>query len=158
VKRRGLSSGDELQFVVFRVGHQELGLGILELERILRYLPPTPDARGPGFLAGTIRFEGAEVPLLDLRSRAGVEPTVREETRIMVLAVPGLPLALVVDQVREVIRVDSRQIAQAGGAPPGVPAGAVGGVITRAGRNIVVIHAARLLDAAESAALREALP
>ena len=158
MKRRGLLSGDELQFVVFRVGTQELGLGILELGRILRYVPPTRGARGPSFLAGTIPFEGAEVPLLDLRARAGVEPTVREETRIMVLAVPGPPLALAVDQVREVVRVDSRQIAPAGAAPPGVPASAVGGVITRAGRNIVIIHAARLLDAAESAALREALP
>ena len=158
MKRRGQLSGDELQFVVFRVGSQELGLGILEVERILRYIAPTPALRAPGFITGTIGFEGADVPVLDLRLRAGLEPVVREETRIMVLAVPGPPLALVVDQVRDVVRVDSRHIAPAGTAPPGVPAGAVGGLVERAGRTIVIIHAARLLDAAEYAVLREALP
>jgi chemotaxis signal transduction protein len=61
-----------------------------------------------------------------------------------------------VDQVTEVLRVDARSIQPAGDPVPGFPPESLGGTITRPGRTIVILNAARLLNVAERRALTEA--
>jgi purine-binding chemotaxis protein CheW len=156
VSRRVLVTGDELQFLVFRVGGREFALPITQAERILRYQPGEVLAAGPEFLDGVITHAGTPTPLLDLRRRTGAEPSALEETRVMVLALDGMPLALVVDQVTEVLRVDARSIQPASLPPPGCPPESLGGLISRPGRTIVILNAARLLSVAERRALSEA--
>jgi chemotaxis signal transduction protein len=157
MSRRPLVSGDELQFVIFRVGNRELALSIVQVERILRYEPPTEWAEGPGFLAGRIAYGGTPVPVLDLRSRAGERPAFHEETRTMVLALEQALIAMVVDQVKEVLRVDTRTIAPPEAELPAAYAAAASGTIHRPGRSIVILNAARLLTGEERLALSEAL-
>lgn len=156
MSRRVLVTGDELQFLVFRLGDREFALGISQAERILRYEAQAVTAGGPASLDGTIPYRGERIPLMDLRRRVRIEPTAREETRIMVLALEGIALALVVDQVTEVLRVDARGIQPADGPVPGFPPESVGGTISRPGRTIVILNAARLLNVAERRALTEA--
>jgi len=157
MSRRVVASGDELQFVVFRLGEQDLAIGIIQVERILRYDPPEAWAEGPGFLAGRMVYHGARVPVVDLRPRAGQRPVFHEETRTMVLALEPAPLAVVVDQVKEVLRVDTRTIRPPEGQQPAGLAGAASGTIARPGRSILVLNAARLLTGEEWLALSEAL-
>lgn len=156
MSRRILVTGDELQFLVFRLGDREFALGISQAERILRYEPQAVTGGGPKSLDGTIPYGGTSIPLLDLRRRVRIEPTAREETRIMVLALEDASLALVVDQVTEVVRVDARSIQPATDPVPGFPPESLGGTIRRQGRSIVILNAARLLTAAERRALTEA--
>ncbi len=155
MSRRVLATGDELQFLVFRLGQQEFALSIAQAERILRYEAGAVIAGGPKFLDGFLPFRDTTVPLLDLRRRVGGEPTDREETRVMVLALDGVALALVVDQVTEVLRVDTRTILEATTPVPGFPAAAVGGSIARPGRTIMILNAPRLLTGAQRVTLSE---
>jgi purine-binding chemotaxis protein CheW len=157
MSRRQVVSGDELQFIVFRVGQGEYALRIDQVERILRYVPPERWEQGPEFLAGRIAYGSGLVPLLDLRARAAVKPTLHEETRIMVLVPAQQPLAVAVDQVREAMRVDTRTIQPAAGAESAPLGAAAGGAFERAGRSIMILNAARLLSDAERLALSEAL-
>jgi purine-binding chemotaxis protein CheW len=157
MSRRQVVSGDELQFIVFRVGQVEYGLRIDQVERILRYVPPERWEAGPAFLAGRIAYGSGLVPVLDLRVRAAVKPSLHEETRIMVLAPDQQALAVAVDQVREAMRVDTRTIqppAEAGSDPLRA---AAAGSIARGERSILILNAARLLSDAERMALSEAL-
>jgi purine-binding chemotaxis protein CheW len=149
-------TGDELQFLVFRLGDREYALGISQAERILRYETQAVTAGGPESLDGTIPYGGTRIPLMDLRRRARLEPSAREETRIMVLALEDVSLALVVDQVTEVLRVDARSIQPASDPLPGFPPECLGGTILRQGRTIAILNAARLLTVAERRALMEA--
>src|SRR5581483_9697221 len=88
--RRGVTAQpeirDEVQLVTFRVGPQEFALQILEVERILRYQRPAPLPKAPAFLEGVVSYDGAAVPVVDLRKRLELPAPVDEETRIMVLA------------------------------------------------------------------------
>jgi purine-binding chemotaxis protein CheW len=156
MSRQVIASGDELQFLVFRLGDRECALDISQAERILRYDAPATLPDGPEFLDGVIPFAGRRVPLVDLRRRSGIEPGFGEETRIVVLALEGIPLAIVVDQVTEVARIDTRTILRSGEPVPGLPPECLGGTIPRRGRNIVILNAARLLSSAERLALSEA--
>jgi len=152
-----MTTGDELQFVVFLLGSQEFGLSIFQVERILRYEAPATLPNAPDFLEGVVPYGTGVVPLVDLRKRIGLAAEHREETRVMVLQFEEHHVAVVVDQVVEVLRVDTRTIA----APPpmvrGLAAEYISGIISRPGRTIVVLNAAKLLSSTERLALTEAL-
>ncbi len=102
-------------------------------------------------------FGKSVVPLVDLRKRVGLEATYREETRVMIVHYEQEQVAIVVDLVVEVLRVDATTIT----APPsmvrGLAAAYISGMIARPGRTIVVLNAARLLSSTERLALSEAL-
>jgi purine-binding chemotaxis protein CheW len=148
-----VATEDEIQVVAFRVGPQEFALDILQVERILRYERPAPLPQAPAFLEGVIRYEGGAVPVVDLRKRLELADPVREETRLVVLLLEDQRIAVVVDEVLEVMRVDSATIT----APPpvvrGLAAPYIAGIITRGERTIVLLQVLRLLTATERVAL-----
>ncbi|MFN8651192.1 MAG: chemotaxis protein CheW [Gemmatimonadales bacterium] len=154
---RATVSGDELQFVVFRLGSQEFGVSIFQVERILRYEQPASLPQAPDFLEGVVPYGEGVVPLVDLRKRINLAAEYVEETRVMVLAFEDHQVAVVVDQVVEVLRVDARTITQPPPMVRGLAAEYISGIITRPPRTIVVLNAARLLSSTERLALTEAL-
>ena len=102
------------QLVTFRVGTQEFALDILQVERILRHVTPAPLPKAPSFLEGVVPYEGGAVPVVDLRKRFELPAPVREETRLMVVDLGEQRVGVLVDEVREVLRVDSTTIAAPG--------------------------------------------
>jgi purine-binding chemotaxis protein CheW len=151
-----MSNPDDIQVVVFRVGFQEFAFDILQVERILRYVQAAPLPKSPAFLEGVIPYEGGALPVLDLRKRFELDAPVREDTRLMVLALEDQRAAFVVDAVREVARVDSRTISAPGPTVSGLAAAYIAGVITRGGRMIIVLNARKLLTSSERLALAAA--
>ena len=65
-------------------------------------------------------------------------------------------LGVVVDQVLEAMRVDTRTIGRAADPDPVIPVEWIAGNIARPGRQILVLHGARLRDAAGPAVRKEA--
>jgi purine-binding chemotaxis protein CheW len=152
-----MNSADDIQVVTFRVGPQEFALDISQVERILRYEKPAALPRAPEFLEGVVRYEGSAIPVVDLRKRLELEAAIAEETRLMVLSLDGQRIGMLVDQVREVIRVDSTTIT----APPpmvrGLAATYIAGIITEGERTVVLLNALRLLTSTERQALQAAV-
>jgi chemotaxis signal transduction protein len=60
---------------------------------------------------------------------------------------------VVVDEVREVLRVDSRTITAPGPVVRGLAAAYISGVVTRPARTIIILNARRLLSSTERLAL-----
>jgi purine-binding chemotaxis protein CheW len=152
-----MSDEDLLQFVSFHLGSQEFAVEILQLRRVLPYAAPLPVAGAPDFVAGTLRHEGDTVVVLDLRERLGLPTNVTPETRLLVLDHGPVPVMLVVDAAREVVRVDGGGI----GGPPevdGLTPGQAVGLIAWPGRPIVILNPARLLRSDERAALDAVVP
>jgi len=148
-----MNAADEIQLVTFRVGPQELALDILQIERILRYSAPAPLPQAPDFLEGVVPYEGGAVPVVDLRKRFGLEAGVREETRLMVLDLEHQRVGVLVDEVREVMRVDSTTITAPGPMVSGLAAAYIAGIVTRPGRTIIILNARKLLSSTERLAL-----
>jgi len=149
-------TGDEIQIVSFRVGDQEFGLNVFQVERILRYERPASLPKAPDFLEGVVTFEGVPVPVVDLRKRLSVAADQADETRMMVLDVEGNRVGIVVDQVLDVLRVDGGAIT----APPpivkGLAAEYISGLLSRdGGRTVVILNAGKLLTSKERLALKK---
>ena len=144
---------DDIQLVSFRVGTQEFAFDILQVERILRHVAPAPLPKSPDFLEGVVPYEGGVVPVVDLRKRFELEAPVGEETRLMVVDVGDQRVGVLVDEVREVMRVDSTTISAPGPMVSGLAAAYIAGIVTRPGRTIIILNARKLLSATERMAL-----
>ncbi len=57
------------QYVIFRLGETQFGVGINQVLRIVRLMPITRVPRAPHFLEGVINYHGQVVPVVDLRKR-----------------------------------------------------------------------------------------
>ena len=150
-----MNTGDDVQVVTFRVGRQEFAFDILQVERILRYAPPSPLPKAPQFLEGVMPYGETAVPVIDLRKRFELDAPIREETRVMVLELENQRVAVLVDEVREVLRVDSTTIAAPGPVVSGLAAVYIAGIISRPERTIILLNARKLLSSSERLALSE---
>lgn len=150
-----MTTGDDVQVVTFRVGRQEFAFDILQVERILRYTAPAPLPKAPQFLEGVMPYGEGAVPVIDLRKRFELNATIQEETRLMVLELDTQRVAVLVDEVREVLRVDSTAISAPGPVVSGLAAVYIAGIIARPGRTIIILNARKLLSSSERLALTE---
>lgn len=150
-------SDDQVQIVIFQVGSQAFGLDIFQVERILRWQDPTPVPRAPAFLEGVIAYGDGVVPVVDLRRRLEVPAGRTDETRLVVLRIEEQRIAVTVDRVLEVARVESTAIS----APPpmvrGLAAEYLAGILPMADRTVLLLHANRLLNSEERLALADGL-
>jgi purine-binding chemotaxis protein CheW len=150
-----MNTADDIQVVTFRVGSQEFAFDILQVERILRYSQPSPLPKAPDFLEGVMPYGDTAVPVIDLRKRFELDAPIREENRLMVLELDDQRVAVLVDEVREVLRVDSTTIAAPGPVVSGLAAVYIAGIITRPGRTIIILNARKLLSSTERLALSQ---
>jgi purine-binding chemotaxis protein CheW len=145
--------GDDVQVVTFRVGPQEFAFDILQIERILRYQAPAPLPQAPPFLEGVVPYAGGSIPVVDLRKRLQLDAPLREETRMIVVDLGDQRIGVLVDEVREVLRVDSTTIAAPAPVVRGLAAAYISGIISRPDRTIIILNARKLLSSSERLAL-----
>lgn len=142
-------TGDDVQLVAFRTGTQEFAFDILQVERILRWQQPAALPGAPGFLEGMVQHGASAMPVVDLRKRLGLPAQVDDDTRIVVITLGGEGVGVVVDEVREVIRVDAGIIS----APPamvrGLAAEFITGIATVGERVLLLLNARRLFNSTE---------
>jgi purine-binding chemotaxis protein CheW len=148
-----MNTADDIQVVTFRVGAQEFAFDILQIERILRYEPPARLPQAPDFLEGVVPYAGGAVPVVDLRKRFELDAPIREETRLMIVDLGDQRVGVVVDEVREVLRVDSRTITAPSPMMRGLAAAYISGVVTQPARTIIILNGRKLLSSTERLAL-----
>ncbi|HVH69440.1 MAG TPA: chemotaxis protein CheW [Gemmatimonadales bacterium] len=152
-----MTAGDDVQLVTFKVAGQDFAFNIFQVERILRYEAPAPLPKAPEFLEGVLRYQGAAVPLVDLRKRLGVPAPLREETRTVILEWEGGKLGVVVDAVTEVLQVAAPEITSPSKFVKGLAPEYITGLVVKDSRTIIVLNTARLLTSQEKLALETAV-
>ena len=144
---------DAMQIVIFRVAGQEFALEISQVERILRWQRPSPVPQAPAFLDGVVSYDDGVVPVVDMRTRLSVEASEGAETRLVVLQLDEQRVAVSVDAVVEVLRIDAREVS----APPalvrGLAAKFIDGILSREDRTVLLLNARRLFTSKEKLAL-----
>jgi purine-binding chemotaxis protein CheW len=120
--RAGAGREARVQLCSFRIGGEDYAVDLMRVREIIPPLPITPVPRAPASVEGVVRLRGEIVPVLDVRKRLGV-PAVApsRKTRFLVVNVARRRIALVVDEVCEVLRLPRRELRP---APPLAEAGA----------------------------------
>jgi purine-binding chemotaxis protein CheW len=98
---------DDAQVVIFRLGAEEFGVPIMSVQEIVR-VPETLTRvpRTPRFVEGVINLRGTVLPVIDQRTRLGMDSIERNDRqRIMVYTLAGMRTGFIVDSVAEVLRI-----------------------------------------------------
>ena len=100
------------EFLTFVIGEESYALDIMKVKEIRGYEAVTKIANSPPFLKGVINLRGDIVPIVDLRIKFNVgEPTYNEFTIVIMLNIESRIVGIVVDEVSDVIKVNSEEIA-----------------------------------------------
>lgn len=112
------ATADSMQLVSFKLGDETYGIEITKIREIILVGAITQVPETPHYIKGLINLRSTVIPVIDLRARFGLpEGEMTDESRIMVLNVGERTIGIVVDAVREVLRVSGDQISE---APPTV--------------------------------------
>ena len=113
----GLSK-KEGKYLTFALAEEEYGLEILRVREIIGYLEVTAVPQTPPDVRGVINLRGQVIPVVDLRTKFGMEPAdVTDETCIIVVETTQtgrtFSTGIIVDRVQEVLDIGARDIEEA---------------------------------------------
>jgi purine-binding chemotaxis protein CheW len=102
------------QLVVFSLGEEEYALPITQVHEIIRYTEPRSVASADPSVRGVISLRGKILPVYDLATRLGVDHAgATGEAKIVIVETAEDMAGVVVDDVEEVITIDSEQLDEA---------------------------------------------
>jgi len=120
-----------LQLVSFKIGEAEFGVDILRVQEINKMMDLTIVPNTPPFVEGVVNLRGRIIPVINLRSRLGLElKEYDSETRIIVVDLHDKTIGFIVDEVKEVLRIPKNITEQ----PPEVVTGVDSEYITAIGK------------------------
>jgi len=101
-----------IQLVSFQLARELYGIEITRVREIILITEITKVPQTPHYVKGLINLRSTVIPVIDLRSLFGLPETeLNDESRIMVLQAARKTIGIVVDAVREVLRVKEEQVA-----------------------------------------------
>lgn len=121
----------EQQFVIFKLGKEEYGVNIMQVQEIGPYEEPVKVPNIPAFVEGVMNLRGNVIPLISLRRKFNIaEQELTENTRTIVANFGDKQVAFIVDDASEVLTLDENDIQEA----PVIVAGAERKYITGIGK------------------------
>lgn len=104
-------SQENKQFIVFKLGNEEYGIDILNVQNIERIISITRVPKSPSFIKGVINLRGEIIPVMSLRSKFNLEPDqYTDDTRIIIVKIEDNQIGMIVDEVKEVLQLSSESI------------------------------------------------
>ena len=117
------------EFLTFRLGGEEYGIDILQVQEIRSYEPPTRIANAPSFIKGVVNLRGVIVPIVDLRLKLGCDTAEYNSfTVVIVLNVKGRVVGAVVDSVSDVLQLSKDSVKGAPEMASSVDTGYITGI------------------------------
>jgi len=112
----GLDQSDDIvQLVGFVIGDEEYAIPILSIQEIIKPFTWTRVPQVPKYVLGVFNLRGAVIPLIDLRTKFGLQPKKQsDETRFIVMRHDDDVAGFVIDRLTMAIRIKKENI----GPPP----------------------------------------
>ncbi len=154
---------DHVQFILIRIGGSLYAIDIMKIVEIVKYAPVTRIPKAPEFLEGVIDLRGAIVPVVDMRKRFEIQAERPDDTasengtdkiRIVIVKVMDKTAGLVVDEVKEVLKVAPGRVVPAPKIAQGVESEYLQSVLSDRGRIILVLDLDKILTTTERIQLK----
>jgi purine-binding chemotaxis protein CheW len=152
-------SGEEVKLVSFRLGSEEYGVDIAQVQEIIRLVEITHVPRAPHFMEGVINLRGQLIPIIDLRTRFGMQRTAAtKSTRIVVTEIGSKRVGIIVDSVSEVLNIPLEHIEDAPEMVAGVGTEYIQGVGKLRDRLIIMLDLTMVITTEEKHQLETVEP
>lgn len=105
----------EGKYLTFALAQEEYGIGILKVKEIIGMMNITTVPKTPEYVKGVINLRGKVIPVVDLRSKFGMETIgYTERTCIIVVEISSgqqkILMGIIVDSVSEVLNIKGSDI------------------------------------------------
>jgi purine-binding chemotaxis protein CheW len=141
------------QYLTFRLGGEEYGVGILTVKEIRGWSGVTAIPHAPPWMPGMLNLRGMVVPIIDLRVRFGLPRADFDEfTVVIVLAVGGRVAGIVVDAVSDVISLADSDVKPAPSLGRHTDTSHILGFCTQQERMRILVDVERLMAGTDLAA------
>ena len=148
--RKQQFSGEVVQVVSFRLGSEEYGVDIAQVQEIIRMVEITHVPRAPRFMEGVINLRGQLIPIIDLRTRFGMSRiAATKSTRIVVTEIGTKRVGIVVDSVSEVLNIPIENVEDAPEMIAGVGTDYIQGVGKLNDRLIIMLDLTMVISGEE---------
>jgi len=151
------ATDDARELLTFRLGQEEYGLNILNVQEIRGYDAVTKIANSPAFLKGVINMRGVIVPIIDMRIRFNLgEATYNEFTVVIILNIGARVIGMVVDAVSDVTSLKAEQVRPAPDFGAVLDTAYIDGLANVDERMIIVIDIEKLMTAEDMGLIDQA--
>ena len=148
------SSAATNQYLTFLLGSEQYGVEILKVQEIKGYSAVTPIPNAPMHIKGVMNLRGTVVPVVDLRTRFGMESIEYTKfTVIILLSVGRKVIGLVVDAVSDVLDIAPADMRPAPDLGSRSDTRFISGMATVGERMTVLLDMDRLLGEDDTVAL-----
>lgn len=101
------------QFVIFKLDTQLYGIDIQTVQIIERIKSIMRVPKTPSWIKGVMNLRGEIIPVIDLRTQFELSPKEDDEnTRIIIVKIEENMVGIIVDSVKEVIELETKDIEQ----------------------------------------------
>lgn len=102
---------DEMKIVAFSLNGKEYAIDVRNVVSIEKMERVTRVPHVPSYVKGVINLRGVITPIIDLRTRFDMEPTVyNQNTRIIIVTWEDKEVGLIVDEANDVINIQEKNI------------------------------------------------
>jgi len=134
-------AANEIQLVIFRLGREEYGISILQVQEIKRMTDITRVPHTPDYIKGVMNLRGSVLPVIDLRKRLNLPVgEITDNTRIIIVRIEDVTVGLIVDAVSEVTAIPQNSIEPAQTFVGGIAADYISGVGKLDNRLLILLN------------------
>jgi len=101
---------NSIQIVCFKIGNEEYGIDILQVQEILKIPKVTKLPKSSNHVLAVIVLRGRVIPIIDLGKKFGIVSNLSKASRAIVVNIEGKQIGLAIDSVSHVVKVDSTEI------------------------------------------------
>ena len=102
---------DAVQYIVVKIGNEQYGINIQYIDNIVRNQRITRVPKAQSYYKGVINLRGEIIHVMSIRLKLGLEDdNYTDKTRIIIIKVDGATIGVIVDQVKEVVTLESTDI------------------------------------------------
>lgn len=139
---------DKKYFLLFELNNYKFAFDVAKIDRIARSVEVTSLPNAPDIVLGVINVQGNIMPVIDIRKRFGFpEKKVGINDFMIIGKVKELSIALIIDNVDEIIEISADKIIDQKNVLPGIPH--VDGILKLEGDIIYINDLSKLLSLEE---------
>jgi len=135
-----------LQLVTFRIGNEEFGFDIFKVKEINKMMDITQIPNSQSAVKGVVNLRGSVIPVVSLREKLNfTDKEYTSSTRIIVVEYQSKSLGFIVDEVDEVLRIESSIIEKPPEMTTTVESAYINGVAKLENRLLILLDLDKIL-------------
>ncbi|MCU0846930.1 MAG: chemotaxis protein CheW [Spirochaetes bacterium] len=143
-----------IQIVCFKIGVEEYGIDILQVQEILKLPSVTKLPKSNPYIMGVMDLRGKVIPIVDLSIRFGIRSGKdQKKTRAIVVDIGGKQVGLAIDSVSHVIKVNSGEIEPPPPVVKGISGKYIVGIAKLEGGFVVILDIHKIFSSDEVAGM-----